>query len=289
MPSLIANTSYCDALVSVQSWWESAGVQALPCDTKQIAVKKAHTPQYKTEVKPHTSFAPHASVSKPSEHVRLKASAPAQDQHRQNRQAICLENAKKLAQKVNNLTDLQKTLHEFDAGEVKDFAQNMVFARGNPQAELMLIGEAPNEQEDREALPFIGSRGQLLDKMLAAISHDESNSYISNVCFWRPPQNREPSKDEIDFCLPFIHRHIALVQPKIVVVLGSVALQALCGQRGIMKNRGQWQTLTIENGERHTLIDVLPLYHPDLLLKRPELKKQTWYDLLTLKNKLEQG
>ncbi len=167
-------------------------------------------------------------------------------------------------------------------GSLSDFAKNMVFARGNPKAEIMAIGEAPGVQEDETGKPFVGPAGQLLDKMFAANELDEKNLYITNVCNWRPPNNRNPTEDELALCAPFITRHMELVAPKIIVIIGGVSLQVLTGKTGIMKARGQWQELSIGD----TKTPAMPLYHPAFLLKRPELKKDAWRDLLAIKARI---
>jgi DNA polymerase len=149
----------------------------------------------------------------------------------------------------------------------------------------MAIGESPGKQEDETGLPFVGEAGKLLNKMFAAIKRDESNLYITNVCNWRPPGNRNPSEDELALCRPFIRRHIELISPKIVVIVGGVSLQALTGKSGIMKTRGQWQNLEIGGSN----IPAMPLYHPAFLLRRPELKKQAWQDLLTIQNRIAES
>lgn len=182
------------------------------------------------------------------------------------------------------LEALKTALADFDAGLLSDNACNMVFARGNPEADIMVIGEAPGRHEDESGLPFVGPAGQLLDKMLAAIGLDESSSYISNVCNWRPPGNRNPNMEEMMLCKPFITRHIELAAPKLVLIVGGVSLEALCGITGIMRNHGQWQNLGI--GDQN--IPALPIYHPAFLLRRPELKKAAWHDLLLFKGKMQE-
>ena len=191
--------------------------------------------------------------------------------------------AKPLAKAAPTLEALKDAISKFDAGLLSDHAKTAVFARGNPAAKIMVVGEAPGSQEDEAGLPFIGQSGQLLDKMFAAIGLGTDEIYVTNICNWRPPQNRDPSPDEMAFCRPLIQRHIALAAPEIVVIVGGVSLSALTGQTGIMKARGRWIDLTIEDRN----IPAMPLYHPAFLLRRPELKRDAWRDLLAIKARLE--
>ncbi len=184
---------------------------------------------------------------------------------------------------VKSLEDLYLTIQQFDAGALGDGARQAVICRGNPQAKLMVIGEAPGRDEDREGKPFIGRAGQLLDRMLAAIAiNSENDAYITNVVNWRPPKNRNPSPDEIKMCRPLLEKHIELVQPKILLLVGGISMTTLTGLTGIMKNHGQWQNVSIMGQD----YPALPLYHPAFLLRRPELKKEAWRDLLLLREKL---
>ncbi|MEO0487071.1 MAG: uracil-DNA glycosylase [Pseudomonadota bacterium] len=164
--------------------------------------------------------------------------------------------------------------------ELKKGARNFVFADGVPGAPVMIIGEAPGRDEDREGRPFVGRAGQLLDKMLAAIGMSRQRDvYITNVLPWRPPQNRDPKADEIAMMLPFVRRHIALAQPKVLIAMGNHSCQALLSKKGITRLRGHW----------HALDDrpVLPMLHPAYLLRQPSAKRHAWEDLLSLQAKLK--
>jgi len=149
----------------------------------------------------------------------------------------------------------------------------------------MLIGEAPGGEEDRRGVPFVGASGQLLDRMLAAIGHDRTNSYITNIVNWRPPGNRKPSPAEMTLSLPFIERHIALVNPALIVLLGDTAAKTLTNRtEGITRLRGKW--FTWAKPDSAETIPLLPTFHPAYLLRSPGQKREAWADLLAAKWKL---
>ncbi|MDP5370306.1 MAG: uracil-DNA glycosylase, partial [Pseudomonadota bacterium] len=160
-------------------------------------------------------------------------------------------------------------------------ATHTVFADGNPAADVMLIGEAPGADEDRLGQPFVGQSGQLLDTILATIGIDRSSIYISNIIPWRPPGNRPPTVAEVAYCLPFIQRHIELVQPKILILLGGVAVKTLLNRGdGILKLRGQILEYTTKSG---ATIAAMPTLHPSYIMRSPSQKALVWKDMLTLK------
>jgi uracil-DNA glycosylase family 4 len=192
--------------------------------------------------------------------------------------------ARELAAAATTLDELRDAIARFEGLSLKATATNLVFADGNPEAQLMLIGEAPGAEEDRRGLPFVGAAGQLLDRMLAAIGHDRTNSYITNIVNWRPPGNRKPSPAEMALCQPFIDRHIALVNPALIVLLGDTAAKTLTNRtEGITRLRGKWFTWPKPDGGT---IPVLPTFHPAFLLRSPSQKREAWMDLLTAKRKL---
>jgi uracil-DNA glycosylase family 4 len=173
----------------------------------------------------------------------------------------------------------------FEGCALKQTATNLVFADGNPAARIMLVGEAPGAEEDRAGLPFVGASGQLLDRMLGSIGLDRSQVLITNILPWRPPGNRTPAEIEIATCLPFVLRHIELVAPEALLLLGATAVRAITGQtQGIRRVRGRWQALTLPGLDRP--IPTLPTYHPAYLLRTPLAKKDAWLDLLNLQEKL---
>jgi len=184
--------------------------------------------------------------------------------------------------KIKNLDDLKIYMSDFESAALTDNSRQCVFSRGNPKANLMVIGDSPSSYDDKTGQPFVGPEGQLLDKMLASINQTENNTYITTAINWKLPTHKKPSDEELNICIPFLKRHIELVSPAILLLVGGVSLQALTGLTAIMKNRGQWQKVNFSNKE----IIALPIYHPTLLMKQPLLKREAWRDLCTLKEKL---
>ncbi|WP_430303172.1 uracil-DNA glycosylase [Shimia ponticola] len=187
--------------------------------------------------------------------------------------------ATRLAATAPSLEALADAQASFDHCDLKKGARNFVFADGVAGAPLMIVGEAPGRDEDREGKPFVGRAGQLLDRMLAAIDMTRAqNVYITNVLPWRPPQNRDPKPDEMAMMLPFVKRHIELAQPKVLIAMGNHSCQALLQKRGITRLRGQWHEALG--------LPVIPMLHPAYLLRQPHAKRGAWEDLLSLKSKL---
>lgn len=194
--------------------------------------------------------------------------------------------ARELAAKATTLDELRQVMESFDGCNLKATAKNMVFADGNPQADLMLVGEAPGRDEDLEGLPFAGRSGQMLDRILAAIGLDRNSAYIANAIPWRPPGNRAPTPHEAEICRPFIERQIALANPKVLVTLDGLPAKLLTGSpEVIVRLRGNWKTHTTASG---TVIPVMPTLHPDYLLRNPAHKKLAWRDFLEVKAKLRE-
>jgi uracil-DNA glycosylase len=191
--------------------------------------------------------------------------------------------AREAAKTAETLDELRAILEKFDGCALKATATQLVFADGNPQARVMLVGEAPGRDEDIEGLPFVGRSGKLLDRMLAAIGLDRTSVYIANIVPWRPPGNRTPTPQESAICLPFIRRQIELADPDILVCLGGPSAQTLLGiKEGITKTRGRW--FTFNTGERE--IRALPTFHPAFLLRSPLQKRFAWRDFLAIKKAL---
>ena len=184
--------------------------------------------------------------------------------------------------KTKSLESLKKTILNIKNCDLKRNASNVVFSDGNPKSKIMLIGEAPGANEDQEGLPFVGRAGILLDKMLAAINLDRKKVYISNIVNYRPPENRRPSDQEIKRYLPFITRHIEIIKPKIIVLLGSTAMNALIGDEFVIsKMRGKW----IEKKFGNCKTSVIITFHPAFLMRQPAQKKMAWIDLKMIREK----
>ena len=198
------------------------------------------------------------------------------------------QSARRLAASANSVDALAAVIAGFDGCALKCTATNTVFADGNPTGPVMIIGEGPGADEDRIGRPFVGRAGQLLDRMLAAIGLDRSSVLITNVVYWRPPGNRTPTAAEIASCLPFVLRHIALVQPKVLVLAGGTAAGALLPQgQGITRLRGRWFDLAVPGLDRP--MPTLPMFHPSFLLRTPERKREAWRDLLSLRARLDEA
>lgn len=194
-------------------------------------------------------------------------------------------NARARAAEADSLEALRGALEAFDLCPLKATATNLVFADGNPEAPLMLIGEAPGADEDRQGLPFVGVSGQLLDRMLASIGRDRSSAYVTNILPWRPPGNRKPTTAETTMLLPFIRRHIELAAPRVLVFVGGTSAQSLTGRpEGITRMRGRW--LDYHAGDREP-IAAMAIFHPAYLLRSPARKREAWQDLLKIREKLE--
>lgn len=194
-----------------------------------------------------------------------------------------VELAREMAAGAADLDGLKAAMSGYDLCELKRGARNLVFSDGIAGAPVMIIGEAPGRDEDREGRPFVGRAGQLLDRMLGAIGRGRADAanpvYLTNVMPWRPPQNRDPKPEEIAMMLPFLERHVALADPRVIVLVGNISCQAVLGKRGITRLRGQWA----EAFGR----PALPMFHPAYLLRQPAAKREAWADLLSLKARLE--
>ncbi len=192
--------------------------------------------------------------------------------------------ARVAAAAAETLQKLREAMAAYPHCELKRGARNTVFADGSYGARVLVLGEAPGAEEDREGRPFVGRAGQLLDKMFAAIglartsTEPHSALYITNVLPWRPPGNRDPEPGEIAMLLPFVERHIALVNPEVIVAMGNTPLYALTGGKGILRARGTWTTALGK--------PLLPMTHPAYLLRNPAAKREAWADLLSLQARL---
>jgi DNA polymerase len=183
------------------------------------------------------------------------------------------------AARAQSLADLREALATFDGCALKATAKSLCFARGADRARVMLIGEAPGSEEDLAGHPFAGRAGALLDRMFAAIGVDSASVHMTNTVYWRPPGNRTPTPHELAICRPFLERHVALVDPAIVIVVGGAATKhVLDATEAITRLRGKWRMHTLGGAPRQ----VLPTLHPSFLLLSPEAKRLAWRDLLTL-------
>jgi DNA polymerase len=195
--------------------------------------------------------------------------------------------AQELASGADNLDALRAAMESYDLCELRLGAKQLVFADGQPNTRVMIVGEAPGRDEDIQGKPFVGRAGQLLDLMFSHIglsretADREAALYITNVLPWRPPQNRDPKPNEMAMMLPFLTRHVELIAPDIIIAMGNHACQALLGKRGITRLRGNWSEAMGR--------PVLPMFHPAYLLRTPEAKREAWSDLLSLKARLKEG
>lgn len=221
-------------------------------------------------------------VSFPAAAVRPSAPALAADPHQ------ALGAATHTAQACTTLDQLKAAVEGFDGCPLKVTASSTVFADGNPKAPLMVIGEAPGRDEDRAGKPFVGESGQLLDKMLASIGITGREAYyITNVLPWRPPGNRVPTDAEVAVCLPFLIRHIELVQPQVILLVGGLSAKALFAvNEGITRLRGRWRAYQTP-GLSHP-VPAIATFHPAYLLRSPMQKRLAWRDLLDVREKLAQ-
>jgi len=189
--------------------------------------------------------------------------------------------------KESSLDELYLTISKFDGCNLKDTAINTVFSDGDKDASIMVIGEAPGADEDRIGKPFVGLSGKLLDFMFKIIGYCRSkNLYITNMLPWRPPNNRAPTNQELEMCLPFVEKHIALIKPKILVLVGGTSSKTLLRTNlGITRLRGK--LFKYKNTFLDSSITALPIYHPAYLLRSPNKKKESWSDFMLIKRILE--
>ena len=183
------------------------------------------------------------------------------------------------------LVDLKSKIKSIEDCELKKFAKNIVFSDGNPNSQIMLVGEGPGEKEDAEGKPFVGDAGILLNKMLNAIKIKRENIYITNVVNYRPPNNRKPEISEINRYSVFLREHISIINPKILILMGSTAMEAIFGQKlKISKERGKWKETIIN---QKTFLTILT-FHPAYLLRQPDQKKFSWEDLKNIRKKIDE-
>ena len=196
-----------------------------------------------------------------------------------------VENMNVAKNKMSLLENLKKSIGSIKNCDLKKSATNIVFSDGNPNSKVMIIGEGPGANEDKEGKPFVGRAGKLLDKMLGSIKLNRKNVYISNVVNFRPPQNRRPTDEEINRYLPFLEKHIEIINPKILLLLGSTALNAIIGNEIVIsKARGKWIDKKIGNIKTN----VIASFHPAFLMRQPDQKKYAWEDLKMIRKKISE-
>lgn len=254
-------------------WYLQAGVDE--------AVGEA--PVNRFEAAPPARRPPKQPAPPPSRSVQVKRE-PAETRPRPASADESQALAEHIAAACDNLDDLADAIANFNGCNLKNTATNTVFADGNPAGRLMIVGEAPGADEDRQGKPFVGVSGQLLDRMMAAAGYRRADElYISNILPWRPPGNRKPTPVEVAICLPFIRRHIALKRPAVLMLAGGTSLSALMAtELGITRMRGRWLTLGLGDFE----VPVMPTYHPAFLLRQPARKAEAWRDILEVKARL---
>ncbi len=272
------------ALQALADWWQDMGVETDP------GVIKAFAKHMQPSSASSTALVSDAYTDKKDvEAVPLRKAGPAPTQLTigtrrsggSKSSAEWVEAAQSLAAQANTLEALKAAIEGFDGCPLKAGAQNTVVYDGVLQAPIMVIGEGAGGTEDQIGLPFVGKAGQLLDKMLAAIACSrKTNTFITNVTYWRPPGNRNPEADELSVCRPFVDRMIELNAPKLIIATGGVAAKSLLQTKtGIMRLRGQWADYTTPSGFSCPL---MPIFHPAYLLRRPQDKSRSWRDLLAI-------
>ena len=273
-----------DELLSALKWQIEMGIDCALGDTAE-GLYAAKSVQSAHRVPPSTQGAQNLATAqeKPAGVLGKSPASPPQFAASKNAGISIAASSGDLTS-IQSLDELKAMVQAFEGCALKKTASNLVFADGNPAADIMLIGEAPGRDEDRMGLPFVGAAGQLLDRMLKSVGMDRQNVYITNILPWRPPGNRTPSAEETQMLWPFLRRHIQLKAPKIIFALGgSSAKLLLNSQTGILKLRGQIADIDFSDaGDGSLTIPVLPSLHPAYLLRAPNMKKQAFSDLLQL-------
>ena len=264
-------------IIALLRWYQDAGVdEAIGDDPGALGRPRAAAPASVQMT------APAPQPVQPAPQVRAVGAAavlPGSD--------AATGDARRIAAGCSTLEELAAALAAFDGCGLKATATQMVFADGNPESDIMIVGEAPGAEEDRLGKPFVGQSGKLLDRMLAAIGLDRTTVYISNIVNWRPPGNRQPNAAEIAISLPFIERHIALMQPKILLCAGGTSAAALLATReGITRIHGRWFDRSFP--DLPAPVPTMPIYHPAFILRQPGMKRDVWRDLLVLKHRMRE-
>ena len=194
------------------------------------------------------------------------------------------QNSNESASKLELLNELKEKILNIENCELKKNSKQIVFSDGNPNSEIMIVGEGPGQKEDEQGKPFVGDAGMLLNKMLEAISVGREKIYITNVVNYRPPNNRKPEPSEITRYSNYLREHISIINPKILILMGSTAMESLYGSKvKISKERGSWKETIINNKSYLTIIT----FHPAYLLRQADQKKYSWADLKEIKKKID--
>ena len=271
------------ALKALTEWWEDMGVDV---DHAEIAamMKGAETSLIPANAGISSNQSPVPAA--PDSRIRGNERPSNRRQKSKSLHDWIME-AESLAAAADSLESLKVAIENYEGCPLKQLCEKTVVYDGTLDAPAMVLGEGPGGQEDRIGLPFVGKAGQLLDKMLAAIGLDrKTNTFISNVNYWRPPGNRNPEAEELAVCRPFVNRMVDLAQPKIIIATGGVAAKTLLDTKtGIMRLRGSERPFETPAG---TKVPMVPMFHPAYLLRRPQDKSRAWRDLLLVQARLKE-
>ena len=278
-----------DALIAALSWQVEAGADEALLDKPAFADDMMVTSQQilaSEEASPSAKMMDNAPTpTAPSSNQMATPITTSSDTQIQKAQTVPPARAADLTS-IDTLAELRSALEAFEGCDLKRTASNLVFADGNPQAKIMIIGEAPGRDEDRVGLPFVGKAGQLLDQMLSSIHLSREDVYITNILPWRPPGNRTPTSEETDMMRPFLNKHIQLMAPDIILAVGGTSAKTMLSTTtGIMKLRGKLTHYDIGDGVERPL---LPMLHPAYLLRAPHHKHMAFADLVTLARKAKE-
>lgn len=260
--------------VNILKWYAEMGVDEA---IAEVPVNYLAMPSAAQPIKQQQTKAPFRNAQPAAMQTTQRAPVPPR---------ISAGRAEEVAAACKTIAELEQAIRDFDGCSLKFTATNTVIADGNADSRVMIVGEAPGADEDRQGIPFCGVSGQLLDRMLKSIGLERSkNCYITNMIYWRPPGNRKPSTEEITICQPFVRKHVDLFKPSVVICAGGTSASALLDTTiGITKLRGKWHNLEI-NGNSYPCFAI---YHPAYLMRQPPLKRYAWQDLLQIKQRLKQ-
>lgn len=292
----MAQLSERDELKALLAWYVEAGVDVAIGDTPvdRLAPTAAVSPVVQRDgpapTRPVTPQEPPFPRERPSHQAAPTSATVLRSAAAGTSSSGTLSDAafsaRELAARCQSLDDIRAALVGFDACPLKRTATTTVIGDGNPSAAIMLVGEAPGAEEDRQGLPFVGPAGKLLDRMLGAIGLDRTKVYITNVLPWRPPGNRTPTFDEIATCLPFAERQIALVAPRLLIAIGGISAKALLNSgEGITRLRGRW--VEYQPPGAAAAIPTIAIFHPAYLLRQSLAKREAWRDLLEIQARVD--